>query len=166
MTASAFPTAAFKRGGWLCLLIPVLMALNGCSEEQTAERKVQQLINGMADAVQKNSIKSAAGFIAGSYKDQFHLNKAAAMRSLFAYMRRHRSIHLYRYTREILVQPDRQHAEARVYVAMAGVPVESRETLFSVQADYYRFDLKMMLDDDDEWVFTKAAWQQARLQDF
>jgi hypothetical protein len=45
-----------------------------------------------------------------------------------------------------------------VLVAMTGVPVESLETLVSLKADLYRFDLQLLNDDD--WQIRRAAWQR------
>ena len=51
--------------------------------------------------------------------------------------------------------PAQDTANAVVYLAMSGTPVESPETLISVKADLYRFDLELAPEGTD---FQKQVW--------
>ena len=105
-------------------------------------------------------MKQAAGYLHPNYQDKSHANKAAALRSLFAYLRRHDAIHLFVRITSIEVAQQQQTAQAVAYVAMAGVPVASVETLVSVEADLYRFELQLE-EYDGSWIVRRADWRRA-----
>ncbi len=128
--------------------------------QDTPEDRIRTLIGGLQQSVQDESLKQAAGYLDPNYQDDHHANKAAALRSLFAYLRRHDAIHLFVRIASIDVAPQQQTAQAIVHVAMTGVPVESVDALFSIKADLYRFDLRLE-EQDGSWLIRHASWQRA-----
>ncbi|MEZ5588572.1 MAG: hypothetical protein R3E46_15995 [Sedimenticolaceae bacterium] len=137
------------------------LLLCACSGGQDAPQdRIRASIGALQQAVQDGSLKQAAGYLHPNYQDERHANKAAALRSLFAYLRRHDAIHLFVRITSIEVAPQQQTAQAVAYVAMAGVPVASVETLVSVEADLYRFELQLE-EYDGSWIVRRADWRRA-----
>lgn len=146
---------------WRVALVILMLALAACGEpEDTPEEQVRQLIDAMEQAVEVGSVKGAAGLLHSDYRDRWHPDRRAAARSLFGYMRRHDNIHLFTLIKSITVKPSQDAADAVVYVAMSGMPVESVETLVSVKADLYRFDVSLATLDGD-WRVRTASWERA-----
>jgi hypothetical protein len=138
-----------------------MLLLCACSGDRDApEDRIRTLIGGLQQSVQDESLKQAAGYLHPNYQDDRHANKAAALRSLFAYLRRHDAIHLFVRISSIDVAPQQQTAQAIAHVAMAGVPVVSVDTLVSIKADLYRFDLQLE-ELDGSWLIRHANWQRA-----
>ncbi len=146
---------------WVLLLSLVL--LSACGGDPTSpEQQIEHLVDAMEQAVEAGSISDAAEFIDTDYRDARHRSKREAVATLFAYMRRHRQIHLFTVIREVRVDANQTTAATTVYVAMSGRPIESVESLVSVKADLYRFDIELALRDDD-WRVTGGKWQRADL---
>lgn len=146
---------------WLLALVLV----GGCARDgETPEQRITAVIEGVEQAVEEGSVKSAAALLDPGYRDEWHANRAAASRSLFGYLQRHRGVHLFTVIRSIALADDARTAQAVVYVAMTGVPVDSVETLIALRADLYRFDIELGLDADDAWRVRTARWQPADLK--
>lgn len=143
------------------LLITVLVMLSACADDPgSPEQQVRDALQAMETAVEEGSIKDAAALLHADYRDSLHSRKREAVASLFAYLRRHRSIHLFTVVRSVDLAADARHAEVVAYVAMGGVPMDSVETAVSVKADLYRFDVQLVQGEDD-WLITRARWQRA-----
>ena len=149
------------RAAVLAVAVIVFAACGG--EPPSAEQRVHGAIDGLAQAVEAASIRQAAEFLDPQYRDDRHPNKAAAMRSLFAYMRQHRDIHLFTLIKTVELAPDGRAANVVVYVAMTGIPVDSVQTLISLNADMYRFDVDLLPAADGQWRVTHAQWRRADL---
>ena len=146
---------------WRAVLAAVVVLLSACGgPDDTPEARVRQLIGAMEQAVESGSVKSAAELLHADYSDQWHPDRRAASRSLFGYLRRHDNIHLFTLIKSIAMTPAQDAADAVVYVAMSGMPVESVETLMSVKADLYRFDVNLATVDGD-WLVRSARWTRA-----
>ncbi len=146
---------------WRPVSAILMLLLAACGEpDDTPEEQVRQLIDAMEQAVEAGSVKEAAGLLHSDYSDRWHPDRRAAARSLFGYLRRHDNIHLFTLIRSITVTPSQDAADAVVYVAMSGMPVESVETLLSVKADLYRFDVSLAKLDRD-WRVRSARWERA-----
>lgn len=139
-----------------------LLFLAGCgSEPDSPEAQVRTVINALQAAVERRSVKDAAAWIHPEYRDPRHANKREAVATLFAYLRRHRQIHLFTLVDALEVDSSHQSASVSVLVAMAGVPLTSLETVISVRADLYRFDL-VLVHDGGDWLIREAGWQRVR----
>lgn len=142
----------------------IILFIAGCGgDPESPESKIRHIIEQMSDAAEARSLKDLVAPIAKSYKDKYHPNKAAAAKSLLGYFHQHRQIYLLTQIKLIDVKADR--AKAIVYVAMAGVPIESTQALLSVKADLYRFDLDFT-EIDDDWQLTSAEWARAHMSHF
>ena len=145
---------------WRAALVASILLMSACAGPQdTPEARVRQLIEGVEQAVESGSVKAAAELLHADYSDRWHPDRRAAARSLFGYLRRHDNIHLFTLIKSIAVAPAEDAADAVVFVAMSGVPVESVETLVSVKADLYRFDVNLAVADGD-WLVRSARWSR------
>ena len=138
----------------------LIALLSGCGQESsTPEQQIRERIDALVEAIEARDKLAVAGFVHAAYADARHRDKRSALGSLLGYMLRHRSIHLFTLVRSIEFIDGDQPARATVFVAMTGVPVNSLETLISLKADLYRFDLQWL--NDDNWQIRSAAWQRA-----
>ncbi|MDJ0741304.1 MAG: hypothetical protein QNJ91_16435 [Gammaproteobacteria bacterium] len=137
----------------------VVALLAACGPAATPEQQIRQLVADMEAAVEDGSVTAAGELLHTEYADEWHPNRRAAVRSLFGYLRRHKDIHLFTVVRSVDVAADGRSADAVVYVAMTGVPVQSVETLLSVNADLFRFDI-VLAQSDDAWRARRARWQR------
>ncbi len=133
--------------------------LVSCGEETSPEAQIEVLIGQLEHAVESGALTDAAELLADGYQDDYHPNKAAAMRSLFAYTRRQRSLHLFTLIDSIDVNDAMTAAQAVAHVAVTRVPVESVESLVSLNASLYRFDVGLTVVDGD-WQFETAKWRR------
>jgi hypothetical protein len=141
----------------------IAASLAACSSDShTPEQRVRAVIEAMEIAVESGSVKQTSALLAETYSDGWHPNKRAAIGSLFAYLRRHRSVHLFVLIKSIELGAEANTANAVAYVAMTGVPVRSVETLFSLKADLYRFDVRLS-SVDGEWRVSGSRWERASL---
>jgi hypothetical protein len=151
----------FANTGILAALLSMVLAACG-APEASPEQEVRDLLSAVVEAAEARSVREVGGFVHEHYSDRRHPDKAAAMRSLYAYLARHRGIHLFHLTKDVGVSPDGTGAQAVVYVAMTGVPIDSVETLVSLKADLYRFDVDLVLD-DGSWRVRHTRWRRADL---
>lgn len=144
--------------------ILVAVSITGCGSDTTAEDRIRAVLSAAEQAVEERSTFDFSKHLTVNYKDKLHMNRRAAVRSLFGYFHQHRSIHLFTRIASLEIDNDLQTATAGVYVAMAGVPVESIDALLSMKADLYRFDLDLLLV-KDEWKINYANWRTANISD-
>lgn len=154
---------ALSARSWrLCLLAALLLA--GCGgEAPSTEARLRAVVDRLETAVEAGSVSDAAALLHPKYRDQRHAGRREATAALFAYLRRHRQIHLFTLVRELAVVPDGITADMVVYVAMGGIPLESLDAVISVKADLYRFEMRLERLDDD-WLVRKSAWRRVGLE--
>jgi len=123
------------------------------------------MVSAMETAVEQRSLDSVKELVDSEYKDEWNGNRRAALRSLMFYFQGHQTIHLLTRISDIQLSDDLSIASVTVYVGMAGEPVEKSESLIDLNADLYRFDIKLIADGND-WLVSSAKWQRARLENF
>ena len=146
----------------LLLGIGLALGLAGCSEDPPAEDRLKQAIAAVVKAVEQGESREAGDLLHPDYRDDRHPDKRSALASLFWYTRQHRNIHLFTLVHDVEIDEGAGEARTTVLVAMAGVPLESVETVISVRADLYRFDVDWRLEVDD-WLVSSSRWQRADL---
>jgi hypothetical protein len=148
----------------LAVLLP-LWLLAACSEEgPTPEEQVVQAIESLETALEAGSLSEASDWIGSAYRDRYHPDKRAAVRTLFGYLQRHKNLHLFSRIQEVEVFSGDTRATAVVQVAMTARPVESPEILLQLKADLYRFEVQLAWDQDEAaWRIIGSSWRRANL---
>jgi hypothetical protein len=155
-------SAFAKRACILVLGLGLTVVLAGCGEEPPAEQRLKAAIDSLVTAVEAGTPRDAGDVLHPEYRDDRHPDKRSALASLFWYTRQHRDIHLFTLMRDADIDEATGIASTTVLVAMAGVPLQSIESVISVRADLYRFDVDWRLA-DGEWLVTSSRWQRADL---
>ena len=144
-----------------CLLVAALcVLLSACGEQSPPEQRIRTLIGDLEQAVEAGEKRGLDAFLHASYSDPWHKNRLAAVSTLIKLMLRHRSVHLFTLTETVeLDSATEGRANAVVYVAMTGVPVESIDALISLKADLYRFDVGL-IEEDGDWQILTSRWER------
>lgn len=143
----------------------VLILLSGCSEEQTsAEQQIRDMINRGEQAAEARSVRKIMDLITDPYKDARGRTRQDMMRIAAAYFLRNKSIHLLTQIERIDLLNE-QKARVVLFVAMAASPLEGAGQLLNIRADLHRFDLEVVLQ-EDEWRVSSAVWKRATHTDF
>jgi len=144
--------------------VAILLLLSGCSEPDSPEQRIRQLIADGESAVEARSLPDLRTLISENYLDGSKRTRRDLTRLLAGYFLRHKSIHLLVQIHEILVEePDR--ARAVIYVAMAGRPLDDASQLSFVRANLYRFDLELS-EVEGDWRVVGGTWRKAVSGDF
>ncbi len=150
----------------IVFLVLSLFLLSACNQEtSTPEEQIRNVVSAMETAVEQRSLDSVKELIDAEYSDEWNGNRRAALRALLFYFQGHQSIYLLTRISDIELNDDATRASVTVYVGMAGNPVEQAESLISLNADLYRFDITLRTD-GNEWLVSSAKWQRARVDDF
>lgn len=144
------------------LAIGLAVLLAGCGAAPSPGDRLKAAIAAFVEALEDGEPRRAGELLHPAYQDTRHPDRRSAVASLFWYTRQHRDIHLFTLVRDSDIDAASDSARTGVLVAMAGVPIESIETLVSINADLYRFDVDWR-HEDGEWRATSAQWQRADL---
>jgi hypothetical protein len=140
--------------------------LVGCTDDGLSpEVQLRETIEAIATAVEAGKMKPVGENIADDYRDNRHRDKRSALATLYWYLRQHRNIHLFTLVRSLQLDDSGQTARSVVMVAMAGVPIASRASLVSLNADLYRFDVTWRYE-EGHWRIAGSEWQRSTLADF
>lgn len=147
---------------WLAAMV---LLLASCGTDTSPESQLRAAVDAFVAAIEEADPRAAGEILHSAYRDARHVDKRSAVASLFWYTRQHRDIHLFTVIRAIELDANAAAARTQILVAMAGVPIDSVETLVSVNADLYRFDIDWQ-QEDDTWQVSSSRWQRADLSAF
>lgn len=145
------------------LCMASLLISTGCDDGDTAEDQVRKFIQTGSDAVEKRDISDVKELISDNYSDTKGNNRQMVLRMLTGYFLGHKNIHVLINIQNIHF-PDDQHAEVQLLAGMAGQSASDFATLFDIRANVYKFDLRLIKDDDD-WQLLNARWSIANRED-
>ncbi len=150
----------------MLLAISGIFLISSCSQDSNSpEEQIRNMVSSMEAAVEQRSLDSVKELVDSEYSDEWNSSKRAALRALMFYFQGHQSIYLLTRVSNIKLNDDATAASVTVYVGMAGDPVEKSESLIDLNADLYRFDIKLKKN-DDKWLVHSAKWQRARVENF
>jgi hypothetical protein len=142
------------------------MALSACGEEvKSPEVQLRKLVVTAEAAAEDRDLDTLKDMVAEQYEDDRGLDKRTVLQLLRGYFLRHRTIYLLTRIQNIDLQ-NPSLAQVSVFVAMAGRPIDTAQTLRLIRADLYRFDLVFEAKDQIHWQVTNASWRRAKLDDF
>jgi hypothetical protein len=144
------------------LAVLAVLLTAGCGgEPESPEAQVRALVARAVAAAEARDVGALRAMVSDRYSDPDGRDKRAVEAILRLHFLRNQSVHLYTRVQSVTVShPGR--VEARVLVAMAGVPITSEVELPALRADLHRFDIDFALD-DDTWRVQRAVWSRAEL---
>ncbi|MCW8908118.1 MAG: hypothetical protein OQL28_12775 [Sedimenticola sp.] len=147
---------------WFLFLVPLLLS---CSSDTLApDEKIRQLLAEGELAVESRSVSAVAPFVSEGYRDDRGQDRRSVLRLLAGYFLGHQSIHLLTQVTGVTLTGD-EEAEATVFVAVAGQPIESTSQLLSLRADLIRLSIRLSSESGD-WQVVSAQWRRAEPADF
>lgn len=150
----------------LYLLLAITVLLTACGSGDTPEARIRALINNFETTAEQGKALGFRDYIADSYSDADGMGKQDVLRLLAGYKLRNKSIHLLVHIANISVDPSQTSGSAKVFVAMAASPVTGIDQLAGMQADLYRFDIRVQEDQDGAFQVSHADWAPAEKSDF
>lgn len=147
----------------LLLCLTVIWAACGKNDD-SPQQQVQRFVVAGEEAAEQRDLAAIKQLISDTYSDAGKRNKRDIVRVTAGYFLRHKNIHLLTRIGELTFPTD-DKALVQLFVAMAGSPVTEAETLLTLQADLYRFDMVLQRQ-GKEWLLSDIAWRQAVADDF
>jgi len=148
--------------GLLGCVIALVASCGGAP--QTPEDQVRALIQQATAAAEDRSVGKLRALISARYADEQQRDKRAIEALLRFHFLRNTSIHLFTRVPSVTLT-DLDHAQATVFVAMAGVPIASVDDLPALRADLHHFELEFVRE-ENTWRLQRAAWQRAEPAEF
>jgi hypothetical protein len=148
----------------IALVLASLMLVIGCSKTDAPEAQVRAAIAGAVAAAEKKDIGPLKSLVSDKYADSQGQDKRAVEAVLRFYFLRNQSIHLLTRTSSVTL-PEKDRAQAVVYVGMAGQPVANVDELERLRADLFRFEITFVKEGGD-WRAVSAEWRRAEFTDF
>ena len=147
----------------LMILLCAAILASACSDDALSpEAEVRAWIDAAAETAERREAGALADMVHSGYLDQQGNNKQQVAGVLRAYFFRNKNIHLFTRIDEIELLGDAR-AQVRLHVAMAGRAISGVDTLASLRAQIYRFELSLVRQDD--WLLQHARWERASLAD-
>lgn len=142
------------------ILISFLCA---CSEKTTdPEVEIQQYIEALKLAAENRSYSSLDELIHTAYKDHRGLDKKQLVKMARGYFFTHKNINLFTQINSIEFLNE-NNAFVKVHIAMAGNVITDIDSLSTLRARFYLFELQ--LTKDKTWLLKQAKWQEASIKD-
>jgi len=135
-----------------------------CSEKAIApETEVKQFIETAKLAAENRSHSQFSELIHDAYQDHNGMDKKRLIKTLRAYFFTHKDIYLYTKIDSINFQGDNS-AFVVLNIAMAGKVIANIDSLNSLRAKIYRFEL--LLTKENKWLLKQTKWQPTTLKAF
>jgi hypothetical protein len=145
------------------LLTLILLLVQACSDDDSAEDQIRHLIDNAVQAAENRSVDSLSDLMHNDFIDEKGNNRQQLAKLLRVYFFRHKNIHLFTRIDSIEMLSDNQ-TSVSLHVAMAGTVISDVSALSSLSARIYRFELQLIKQDD--WLLRHASWEPASLSAF
>ena len=145
------------------LLTLILLLVQACSDDGSAEDQIRHLIDNAVQAAENRSVDGLSDLMHNDFIDEKGNNRQQLAKLLRVYFFRHKNIHLFTRIDSIEMLSDNQ-ASVSLHVAMAGTVISDVSALSSLSARIYRFELQLIKQDD--WLLRHASWEPASLSAF
>ena len=148
------------------LLLAGAFFLPGCSPDRgSPEEQVRELLRRAEEAAEERNLSRLGSMVSPSYADGYGNDRQALTGIVRYHFLRNEAVHLMVRVVEISF-PEPTAAAIRLFVAMAGEPIPSPESIDPLRADLYRFDLSLSRGQGGEWLLVGARWGRAGPGDF
>ncbi len=143
------------------LLIALL--ITACSDNSDSpEAQIRQFIDNTIKHTESRNYSKLSDMVAKDYRDQKGFNQQQLLNTIRAYSLRHKNIYLLSKIESIQLQ-ESNRAFIVVFVAMTGRKIESINSLTSLSARIYRFELQLV--HQDKWQLQQANWKKSDIQE-
>ena len=142
------------------LLCSVVIA--GCSEQNDRETQLMDTLSAMEAAMENRDISTFMDYVSDDYQDSANRGIEDVRRLAQVHALRNRNLHIFRTIGQLSV--GEANADAVIFVAVAGQPIESAASLANMRAELLRFEVQFAWDED--WQVTSAQWKRAGLNSF
>lgn len=145
-------------------LVALALAL-GCGRgAETPEDQVRRVLAALEAAAEARDVGALKEHLSEAYKDAQGNDRRTVLGMATGHFMRNKSVYVFSRIAQVEI-PDPGSARAEALVALAGTPIVDAGALPRVNADLYRFDVRLR-DEDGTWRVISAAWQPATLSDF
>ena len=152
-----------KPGLRIVLLWLILLLIQACSEDDSAEDQIRRFIDRGVQAIEARSVDDFSELLHANFVDQKGNNLEQSARLMRALYFRHKNIHLFSRIDNIEMLSANK-ASVSLYVAMASTVISDVSALSSLSARIYRFELQLVKQDD--WLLRHASWEPANISAF
>lgn len=143
----------------LCLIIV------SCSKEiQSPEQQINNYVDKGKQLAESRDAAGLKQLISKNYQDNKQRNRLALVQLATAYFWRHKNIHVYTQIKDLRFEQQNM-AKLQLFVALADLPILSADSLFDLRARLFRFDLALILE-EEQWRVNELDWRPATKEDF
>ena len=145
------------------LIAAVSLTTVSCNDKFSSEEQFQQTLSGIELAMESRDIGEFMEFIDESYKDKQSRSWKDIRRIVQLHVLRNKKLHIFRHVSQMNIIED-ESAEIVIFVAVAGQPIDSVESLANIRAELMKFRVEFVYEDD--WKVISAEWGRADLSSF
>lgn len=150
----------------VCFVVPLIVTflLAACGPGDTPEDEVRLFVKAGEKAAEARDIGALKELVSERYGDDHQRTRRDIIAIAARYFLTNKNIHVFSRIDNLLF-PEADKAELVLYVAMTGRNVSDLDALLNMQADLYRFDMKLVRE-NKEWQLVSAEWRSAEADDF
>ena len=137
--------------------------LAGCGETNSSEDAFRQTLTKMEQSIEQRNVDDFMDHINENYSDSQSRDRDDIRRIAMLHVLRNKNLHLFRHTTSMQFV-ENESAQVVVLVAIAGRPIDSVESLSTLNAELMKFHVDFVFD--QEWTAISADWSRASLNDF
>lgn len=145
------------------IIIPLMMILSACSDERSVEEVFSETLMSMELAAQQKDVGEFMTFVSKIYSDSEGRSWHDIRRIAQIYFLRNKEIHIYKHITRLRFSNE-STAEAVIFVALAGQPIDSVASISNIRAELMQF--KVIFVFDETWQIRSAQWKPAELSNF
>lgn len=147
-----------------CFIFSSVALVSACGKPDSPEQQIARFIAKGEEVAEQRDLLKIKDLVSDNYTDEHKRNKREIVQIATAYIWRHKHIYVYTQTRDLTIIKA-NHANLKLFVALANLPIASPVALQEVRARLYRFDLNLVKQ-DDAWLIQGLKWWPATQEDF
>jgi len=142
------------------------LALLACSgEPDSPDSAVRATLEALENAAGERDVDGVRARISDAYVDTRGNDKASLVQLAAFHLLRNQAV--YTFSRiQTIDTSEPGAAQVQALVALAGRPIPDAAALATVNADLYRFDVRLREEEPDTWRVVASSWHPAALADF
>jgi hypothetical protein len=145
------------------VICPAIFILGACSPDKSTEALFQETLAAMEQAMENRDVGEFMEYVSDGYQDPLGRSWDDIRRIAQLHVLRNRNLHIYRHVAQLTIV-DEQYANIVIFVALAGQPIGSAESLANMRAELMRFEVSFQFN--EKWQAVSAQWKRAGISDF